>query len=66
MSGVGEPTRPFAAAKQRERRHRMRKEVWYGGDKRREEVVCKGMMNGVGPDKACADVRVSAITPPYL
>jgi hypothetical protein len=38
----------------------------YGGDKRREQVVCKGRMNGMGEDKACADVRVSAIRPLYL
>ncbi len=66
VSRVGEPTRPFAAAKQRERRHRTRKEMRYGGDEPREPVICKGTMNGMGEDKACADVRLSAIRPLYL
>jgi len=40
--------------------------MWYGGDKHREQVGCKGTMNGMGEDKACADVRLSTIRPLYL
>lgn len=39
--------------------------MWYGGDKHREQVGCKGTMNGMGEDKACADVRLSTIRPLY-